>query len=495
MKTKTANLLRAIALLGALETRAVDSEARAIDVIASTDAEDGHGTVVEQSWDLKRFKANPVVLFEHGYAGGFLGGKAEEKVPIARAEKVRVEEGKLKARLVFPAAGRHALADEVWNALEDGRLNAVSVGFRPGKVTREELEGGRERYRLSKNVLFEISVVGLPSNPECVAERSILSAMVDLPSCDDDSCIGSDCVGTRAARAARVRDLRVSPRGDPAERDPDDAIDCPCSCHGERALNSKVTATRESAGTEFSMDKFLQILAKKLGCTADEVSIIEALDKATTQRALGESFATATLVEGDVEKQLKALAVETEALRSEVAPLRLRSVLALATLASLGLAETAGEAEVTKSIAGLQGRAKLADELEPMVIDLRKQVTELETAESAREVRFLVERGKDYNLSVGSAAALAAYRKADPKGFAEEFKVALDGLRAFDKPEMFQPVTTPDGKAGAGVNETANRAANDADEFDARVAVYRKAHPEALESQAIDAVLRNLDRA
>jgi len=450
--------------LVALDVRKVDKKTRSIEVIASTDAEDGHGTIIQQDWQLTRYLNNPIVYFEHNQAvgDGFFtsgGERPADKIPIAHAENVRVEENKLRAKFVFPAEGRDELADKVWLAIEDKRLNGVSVGFLPGKVEREEVPGGngRSRYRLSQCVLFEISIVGVPSNPECVVERSMLERFIHNPSL-----------------------LELPP---------------------ERIERTSVPTTARSASTEFSMDKFLQILAKKLGCTADEVSIIEALDKAQAQRSIGAELITgeADNVAKDLRTQVETLTKDLDASRTIVGGLKLRAVIALAAVTALGLADTAGEAEVTKSIAGLQGRAAKADELEPKVKALDEDLAKRDAAEASREVEFLIKRGKDYELSYDerSRKALLAYRKADPKGFAEDHKAALDGLRAFDDPKLFEKVTAPGGEGSATVDTTATRGATnaEADEFDARVIAYRKKNADATESEAIDAVLRNRDRA
>lgn len=460
-----------------LTERKLDAKKRSIDVIASTDAQDGHGTVIQQDWQLERYLNNPIVYFEHNCAvgDGFFtsgGERPGDKIPIAHAENVRVEDGKLKATFVFPKQGEDELSDKVWNAINSKRLNGVSVGFIPGKVEREEIPGGdgRTRYRLSRCILFEISIVGVPSNPECVVERSMVERFFTNP-----------------AMLERVL----------VERDHQTSVE--------------KTATTRDASTEFSMDKFLQILAKKLGCTADEVSIIEALDKLSRS-------ASAELIAGAADETetaarvaaARVVTLETElaSVRTEMKPLAMRAALALVAITALGLTETAGEAEVTKSIADLTARAAKGDELEPKVKDLTERQAKYDEAEANREVEFLIARGKDYNDAQPENArkALHAYRKADPKGFAEDHKAALDGLRKFDDPKLFETVTTKrgdgeGGKGSAGVDASQTRTSEeDADaEFNQRVSAYRKRMADEgtpiLESEAIAAVMRNKDRA
>ncbi len=169
------------------EVRAVNVEERSIEVVASTDALDSHGDIVEQDWDLKRYKKNPVILWNHNRfesSGWSMGGavRPEDLLPIGRAENVRVEDGKLIAKIIFASAEAHPLAERVFQLFREKVLRAVSVGFRPGKVT-EELKNGRKVFRLSECELREISAVPIGSNAEAVAksidfELEHLAAMV-----------------------------------------------------------------------------------------------------------------------------------------------------------------------------------------------------------------------------------------------------------------------------------------------------------------------------
>jgi len=151
-----------------------DEEKRSVDVIASSPTEDSYDEIVEQSWELDRYKKNPVILYEHGQAGGFFARDSDAMFPIGKAENVRVEHGVLKATLVFATADISERAERVWRAFKGGFLRAVSVGFRPDNV-KSEIRDGKEIYVLSNNELFEISVVGIPANPDAVAEQRSLA--------------------------------------------------------------------------------------------------------------------------------------------------------------------------------------------------------------------------------------------------------------------------------------------------------------------------------
>lgn len=153
-------------------TRTAGSTDEGVDVIASTSAVDGHGTIIEQKWDLTRYRSNPVVCLEHATSGGIFGG--EPTLPIGRAENVRVESGKLQARIRFASKEANPVADQVRNLVAEGCINAVSVGFLP-KTIRTERRDGEDVLVLSDNVLFEISLVSVPSNPEALIARNLRS--------------------------------------------------------------------------------------------------------------------------------------------------------------------------------------------------------------------------------------------------------------------------------------------------------------------------------
>lgn len=152
----------------AFAIRAVREGARECDFVASTDAVDSYGEIVEQDWDLARYKANPVALYNHSRYGTTL--------PIGHATKCEVEEGTgLVCTLRFVTAEANPLAEQVWQSIRQKSLRAVSVGFRPRDV-RRELRDGKEVYVLSDNELHEISVVPIPANPEALARFAARAA-------------------------------------------------------------------------------------------------------------------------------------------------------------------------------------------------------------------------------------------------------------------------------------------------------------------------------
>lgn len=148
----------------------LNETARCVRVIASTDAIDSYGEIVEQTWNLERYRANPVVLYNHASSSR----SHAETLPIGRATECEVVNGRLEATIKFADARANPMAEQVWQCVRQGLLNAVSVGFAP-RTIREEKRAGSDVLVLSDNELFEISVVPLPANHEAVmlsADRS-----------------------------------------------------------------------------------------------------------------------------------------------------------------------------------------------------------------------------------------------------------------------------------------------------------------------------------
>lgn len=155
-----------------IELKSFNEEKRSIDVIASTDAIDAYGEIVEQDWDLSRFKRDPVVLFNHNQCG-FLGPiHSKDLLPIGYAQSCKVLKNELAATLVFVDAKANEMAELVYQGFLQKSLHAVSVGFRSKDVI-EEQKDGKSIYKLRGNELFEISVVPMGANPEAVAQRGL----------------------------------------------------------------------------------------------------------------------------------------------------------------------------------------------------------------------------------------------------------------------------------------------------------------------------------
>jgi HK97 family phage prohead protease len=152
-----------------VQTKSVDLKTRRVSVIASTETIDSHGEILEQVWDLTRYMANPVVLWNHNIRS------ESPDVVLGRGENVRVErpgtpQAALELDIVFASKEANPDAEKVLLKFEEGIQRAVSVGFRPNDI-RLEMRDGEEVFVLSNNELRELSVTPVPSNPDTLAKE------------------------------------------------------------------------------------------------------------------------------------------------------------------------------------------------------------------------------------------------------------------------------------------------------------------------------------
>lgn len=156
-----------------IEVRAVNEEERSIEFIASTEALDTYGTILDASWDLKRAKKYCPFLWKHNDFGYHDGARPEDFIPIGRCDTLKVEDRQLAGKAYFATAAVTPLAEQLFQGFREKVIRGVSVGFRAGRVTEEpDPKTGKTIYRLSKLELLEISAVPLPSNPEALARMA-----------------------------------------------------------------------------------------------------------------------------------------------------------------------------------------------------------------------------------------------------------------------------------------------------------------------------------
>jgi len=142
-----------------VEKAGIRVEAREVDFIASTADIDGDGDIVEQDFVFERFNKNPVVLFAHD----------SRSLPIGQAINTRTEGGVLRTTVKFASKAANPIAENVFQLVKEGVMRAMSIGFLPRDI-RREVRDEKEVFILSKNELFEVSVVPIPSNPNALAE-------------------------------------------------------------------------------------------------------------------------------------------------------------------------------------------------------------------------------------------------------------------------------------------------------------------------------------
>jgi HK97 family phage prohead protease len=131
---------------------------RQYEFTASTADVDREGEAIDVTgWDLKNFKKNPVIMYGHDY----------RSLPIGKATKIGVRNGKLMNTVEFPPEGTYEFADIVERLVNTGYLKTESVGFIP-KTWEDGEDAKSPRRTYTKQELLEISIVPVPSNPNAL---------------------------------------------------------------------------------------------------------------------------------------------------------------------------------------------------------------------------------------------------------------------------------------------------------------------------------------
>lgn len=144
----------------AVPERKIDEESRRITFTISTAARDRDGDTIDVAgWELEDYRKNPVVLWAHeGWSP-----------PVARAESVMAEQGRLVSIARFATREQYPFADTIYELYKGGFLNATSVGFEPLEMElMDGLEPGDIGFRFRRQKLLEYSAVPIPSNPEAL---------------------------------------------------------------------------------------------------------------------------------------------------------------------------------------------------------------------------------------------------------------------------------------------------------------------------------------
>lgn len=96
-----------------------------------------------------------------------------KQIPIGRIEDAEVRNGKLWVRVKLNK--NHELFEKVWNSLKDKFLDAFSIGF---KILESEKQGDK---RFIKRIqILEVSLVGIPANPEARVEEVYMKDFEDF---------------------------------------------------------------------------------------------------------------------------------------------------------------------------------------------------------------------------------------------------------------------------------------------------------------------------
>ena len=266
--------------------RGLQPAQRLAEFVASTDAVDTYGEIVDQgSWDLSAYVKNPVVLYAHN----------SRALPIGKSVDVAVRNGRLECWIEFAPESANPEAEKVWQLLQGGFLRAVSVGFIP-RNGRYEMRDGNEVFVLYDNSLREISVTPVPANHEALAKMRA-KAMAERPSRETNT---EPAVGTQEESTMdekTMQDLAEKTAELKAEREKSAALQAEVE-----ALKSDVAAYKHESAVHLdgrkASDEQIAALREALGAPAGGAE--SPLDAA--KRLVAEKAALAdSLIERDVD--------------------------------------------------------------------------------------------------------------------------------------------------------------------------------------------------
>jgi HK97 family phage prohead protease len=263
---------------------------RSIQFVFSTEDLDSHGSIISQDWDLSRYVAGgSPVFFNH-----------DASIPVGTAESVRVEAGQLVGGVRFLTDDLNPLAERLYQLYKRKLMRGASI--RATSDRAEWIDKNKGTYRLSGNTLLEISLTGLPSNPNSLS-RSEQGERMNLDELFSEIAAALSCAPSHDAVLGAVRAVKT-------EAD---------------AVRAKLEAFERSASDRESADLKAQIESLPI-----ERSVREWLGKQSTEcvrsfieHAPKASAPTRTPVEGSsLEGRFEGLTVEELAAKNDAMQLR-----------------------------------------------------------------------------------------------------------------------------------------------------------------------------
>ncbi len=136
---------------------------REFEFVASDETPDSYGDIVRvEGWDLKRYKKNPIILFNH-----------QSSVPVGYSPKTYINDDKsaLISRVKLADEGTSDFIDTLARLMKQRIVRAMSVGFMPTKdveILRDK-DGNFQGLEFNGQELLENSIVSVPANPNSLA--------------------------------------------------------------------------------------------------------------------------------------------------------------------------------------------------------------------------------------------------------------------------------------------------------------------------------------
>lgn len=180
-----------------LEVKQVDDERRIIRGIATTPTVDRVGDIVEPEGMIQRGRVKLHLYHKHDLpVGSVLFDRPTKRGTPFEAEIPDVKEaGTVRERV-----------NEAWHSVKYQLLDAVSIGFSVLEDGVELLKSGG--YRFTKWEILELSLVGVPANPDAVitafksADSNIIRSALGIERFGADDVDG-------AVKLIRARDIAI----------------------------------------------------------------------------------------------------------------------------------------------------------------------------------------------------------------------------------------------------------------------------------------------
>jgi HK97 family phage prohead protease len=150
------------------------TEERSFTFAVSDASVDRYGdTIALEGWDLAKFRANPVILFGHN----------QDAFPVGKSLREYSEGGKLKSAIQFTSQEENPDGYRCMLLVQNGYLNATSVGFLPREFEVNEERTGDDwfpKVDFKAQELLEISIVPVPANPNALLEAKSAGLEIDF---------------------------------------------------------------------------------------------------------------------------------------------------------------------------------------------------------------------------------------------------------------------------------------------------------------------------
>lgn len=134
--------------------------------VLTDDTLDRHSErILAEGVDLKDFKANPIMFYNHMRSGNGFFGAEDGPRPIGIWKNIRRVAGQIKADAWIHTASDYAR--DIGQLIRDGVIKAASVGIQVLAVSDAEDDKvrGQKGVTITKSKLLECSIVDIPANP------------------------------------------------------------------------------------------------------------------------------------------------------------------------------------------------------------------------------------------------------------------------------------------------------------------------------------------